>query len=123
MPEEERLRIEAIADRVRLLQSWTEGLTEGEFMANVMLRDACALSLMVIGETARRVLESTKQISPEVPWPAIVALRNRIAHGYETVDHLLVWQIVTLDVPRLASAMDRLLAAGPDLPWGKGLST
>ena len=24
MPEEERLRIEAISDRVRLLQSWTE---------------------------------------------------------------------------------------------------
>jgi uncharacterized protein with HEPN domain len=71
MPEEERLRIEAISDRVRLLQSWTEGLTEGEFMANAMLRDACALSLMVIGETARRVLEPTKQRSPEVPWSAM----------------------------------------------------
>ncbi|HEY2049779.1 MAG TPA: HepT-like ribonuclease domain-containing protein [Caulobacteraceae bacterium] len=61
--------------------------------------------------------------SPEVPWPAIVALRNRIAHGYETVDHLLVWQIITLDAPQLASAMDRLLAADSDLPYDEGSST
>jgi uncharacterized protein with HEPN domain len=52
-----------------------------------------------------------------------VALRNRIAHGYETVDHLLVWQIITLDAPQLASAMDRLLAADSDLPYDEGSST
>lgn len=113
MLEEERLRLQAIADRIRLLQGWTEGLAEAEFVADVMLRDASALSLMVIGETAKRVLDSTKRRSPEIPWPAIVSLRNRIAHGYETVDHQLVWQIITLDLPRLALASDRLLSQTP----------
>ncbi|HEX4739749.1 MAG TPA: hypothetical protein VH353_00280 [Caulobacteraceae bacterium] len=45
MPDEERLRLKAIADRVRLLRGWTEGLTEADFLADVMLRDASALSL------------------------------------------------------------------------------
>jgi uncharacterized protein with HEPN domain len=47
MPEEEHLRLQAIAERIRLLRSWTEGLTEAEFVADVMLRDACAAFSMV----------------------------------------------------------------------------
>jgi uncharacterized protein with HEPN domain len=38
-----------------------------------------------------------------------VALRNRIAHGYETVDHLLVWRIVQDDLPALRAAVEQLL--------------
>jgi len=36
-----------------------------------------------------------------VPWTSIVALRNRLIHGYDDVDHNIVWQIVTTDVPLL----------------------
>jgi uncharacterized protein with HEPN domain len=71
------------------------------------------LSLLIIGETARRLLESTKAAAPEIPWPAVVSLRNRIAHGYETVDHQLVWQILQEDLPALGSAVDRLLVTPP----------
>jgi uncharacterized protein with HEPN domain len=109
MSEEERLRLVAIAERISLVQSWLDGMTEADFLADLMARDAVAMSLLVIGETARRLLEETKQRAAEIPWSAIVSLRNRIAHGYETVDHRLVWAVVQTDIPSLSAAIDRLL--------------
>ncbi|CAN5119467.1 hypothetical protein BH11PSE2_BH11PSE2_18350 [soil metagenome] len=111
MPEEERLRLLAISQRIALVQSWLAGIEEIDFKSDLMARDAVAMSLLMIGETARRLDNDTKTRSPEVPWPAIVSLRNRIAHGYETVDHALVWQIAQIDLPTLATAIDRLLAS------------
>lgn len=110
MPEEERLRLQTIRDRIALIQSWVSSMDEQAFLSHLMARDAVALSLLVIGETARRVLHETKLKAPEIPWSSIVSLRNRIAHGYETVDHVLVWQIVRNDLPPLANAVERLLA-------------
>ncbi|MEO7026137.1 MAG: HepT-like ribonuclease domain-containing protein [Caulobacteraceae bacterium] len=110
MPEEERLRLRAIGDRVSLVRGWAEEMDEAAFLVDPLTRDAVAMSLLVIGETARRLGDETKARAPEIPWPAIHSLRNRIAHGYETVDHRLVWQIVSDDLPLLAAAVDRLLA-------------
>jgi len=84
-------------------------MDEADFLAHLMARDAVAMSLLVIGETARRIGAETRGRSPEIPWAAITSLRNRIAHGYETVDHRLVWHILRQDLPGLDSAISRLL--------------
>jgi uncharacterized protein with HEPN domain len=112
MPEPERLRLQLILDRVDLIRSWTANISEDEFLGDMMRRDAVALSLLVIGETAARLADSTKVKSPEVPWAAIVSVRNRLAHGYETVDHRLVWQIVVQDLDGLRTAVERLVVDG-----------
>jgi uncharacterized protein with HEPN domain len=111
MPEEERLRLLAIQERIALIRSWTDDLSEEAFISNPLVRDATALSLMVIGETSGRLLEATRNKAPEIPWISIRSLRNRIAHGYETVDHQLVWQIIRSDLPELGAAIGRLLQA------------
>lgn len=36
----------------------------------------------------------------------IVALRNRLIHGYFAVDHDILWTIVTDDIPRLIAALE-----------------
>ena len=110
MPEEERLRLQAIAERIELVRSWTEDMAEPEFRADMKARDAVAMSLLIIGETARRLADETKGRASGIPWSAIVSLRNRIAHGYETVDHRLVWEILRQDLPGLASEVERLLS-------------
>jgi uncharacterized protein with HEPN domain len=110
MPEEERLRLQAIAERIALVRSWTQTMEEPAFLADLKARDAVAMSLLIIGETARRLSDETKLKASSIPWSAIVSLRNRIAHGYETVDHRLVWQILRLDLPGLASEIERLLS-------------
>ena len=112
MPEEERLRLQAVAERIDLVEGWTAGLSEAEFLSDLKLRDAVAMSLLVIGETVRRIGEETRRRAPAVPWPEIISPRHRIAHGYETADHRLIWQIVRQDLPALAIAIDALISNG-----------
>ncbi len=110
MPEPERLRLQLILDRIDLIRSWTTGVDEATFLADMMRRDAVALSLLVIGETAARLADTTKAKASTVPWTAIVSVRNRLAHGYETVDHRLVLQIVRQDLEGLRTAVEGLIA-------------
>ena len=68
MPDEDRLRLEAILERIALVRSWVVAKTEPAFVADLMARDAVALSLLVIGETARRLSEDVRARAPNVPW-------------------------------------------------------
>jgi len=38
-----------------------------------------------------------------------VGLRNRLIHGYDSVDFDVLWQIVTHDLPPLIAALDNAL--------------
>jgi len=46
---------------------------------------------------------------PEVPCQAVVALRNRVIHGYFGIDWNLIWQAVTEHVPGLRETIARIL--------------
>jgi Protein of unknown function DUF86 len=51
------------------------------------------------GEAAGRVPPEEQARRPSVPWSSIVGLRNRLIHRYDDIDHDIVWQIVTVDLP------------------------
>lgn len=113
MLEADRIRLADMAQRIDLILGWIAGIDEAAFMADIRTRDAIALNIQLLGETARRMSEDVKARAPAIPWPAIVALRNRIAHGYEMVDHMLVWRIVQGDLPSLQAELRRLLGEAP----------
>lgn len=43
---------------------------------------------------------------PEIPWPQIVSLRNRLIHGYDAVDLDILWQIIESDLPPLIATLE-----------------
>jgi uncharacterized protein with HEPN domain len=53
--------------------------------------DAVILNLEQIGETVKKLSETYKQDHPEINWLNIAGLRNLIAHEYEEVDYLLIY--------------------------------
>ncbi len=64
----------------------------------------------IVGEAATRVTDATQSAHPVIPWREIVGTRNRLIHGYDTVDHDILWTIVTQDFPSLAANLQRILA-------------
>ena len=47
---------------------------------------------------------------PDVPWEDVYLMRNRVSHGYFTVDLEIVWKTVKRDIPELEEQAKRLLA-------------
>jgi uncharacterized protein with HEPN domain len=61
--------------------------------------------LEIIGEAASRVTKELQAQNPGVAWSQIVGPRNRLIHGYDSVDMDILWQILTADLPRLGSVL------------------
>ena len=58
--------------------------------------------IQVIGEAASGLSDELTSAHPKVPWRQIVAIRNRVVHGYFEVDLDILWDVATIDVPHLA---------------------
>lgn len=63
----------------------------------------------IVGEAASRIPDSVQREHPEIPWRDITGTRNRLVHGYDAVDHDILWIIVTEDFPLLARQIRELL--------------
>ena len=62
------------------------------------------------GEALGRVLQLAPQLLPQLTdAKRIVAFRNRLIHGYATVRHALVWDIVQTKLPKLKEEVAKML--------------
>jgi uncharacterized protein with HEPN domain len=77
---------------------------------NRMLNLALTRLLEIIGEAANRVPIEFQMENPAVSWSQIISLRNRLIHGYDSVDFDLLWYIVTHDLPELVQTLERILS-------------
>ena len=52
-------------------------------------------------------------LAATTPWRMIIALRNRLIHGYLGIDDDTLWSIVREELPRLREGLTKLLATQP----------
>jgi uncharacterized protein with HEPN domain len=69
--------------------------------ADAMLLFALVRAVEVIGEAASRVTEETRAAAPQIPWPMIVSMRNRLIHAYFDINHDALWKTATDELPEL----------------------
>ncbi|GAB3089918.1 HepT-like ribonuclease domain-containing protein [Isoptericola nanjingensis] len=74
-----------------------------------MLVDAVCLRLVAAIDAASRLSESGRVLAFGEAWPAIWATRNRIVHGYTTVDRTIVRATVENDLEPFAAALHQVL--------------
>lgn len=88
---------------------FSSGLTYERFSQSDLHQNAVLKVLEIIGEAASRISADTRTAHPNVPWPDVVGLRNRIVHAYFEVDLGVVWNIVNNDVPVLIPALEPIV--------------
>jgi uncharacterized protein with HEPN domain len=78
-----------------------------------MLLLAIVRCLEILGEAANRVSEEARGELPDFPWRDIVAMRNRLIHGYFDIDPDIVWSTVTRELPGLLPLLESLIGKDP----------
>lgn len=90
-------------------------LVQGRSRQDLDLERVVGLALLqllqILGEAAGRVSPSRQAQHPEILWGQIVALRNRLIHGYDIIDFDIVWRIAHDDLPPLIAALENILAS------------
>lgn len=106
---DEWVRLSYLRDHAREALEMARGRTRADLDENRMLELALVRLLEVVGEAASRVSTDTRQAYPNVPWSQIVALRNRLIHGYDNVDLDVLWAILRDDLPVLLAQIEAIL--------------
>lgn len=78
-------------------------------MKDSQCQDAVIRRLEIIGEAARRISPETRARLPQLPWEAMIGMRNILIHEYDDVDLMIVWDTVQKDLPRLVANLENVI--------------
>lgn len=78
-----------------------------------MLTLALTRAVEIIGEAASEVSTEARVELSEVPWPQILAMRNRLVHAYFDINTRILWDTVELALPKLLAQLRRAFGELP----------
>ena len=98
-------------DHAREAVALAQDKSRPDLDADRLLNLALVRLLEIVGEAAGRVPKDLCASHLEIPWPQIISLRNRLIHGYDSVDFGILWQIISNDLPALIPALEAIIAS------------
>ena len=110
---DEGARLRHMLDASREAVGFAKGKSRADLHADRGLQLILTRLLEIVGEAANKVPQTTRDLYPEIPWSAAIAVRNRLIHGYEDVDLDIVWQTVEEDLPRLIASLEKAIDSEP----------
>lgn len=90
---------------------FTHGIDAVEFAQDRKTLYAVIRAIEIIGEATKRIPVEVQMRHPAVPWRYMARMRDRIIHGYDTVDPAIVWQTITQDLPPTRTLIADVIAA------------
>ena len=66
-----------------------------------MLRYAVVRAIEIIGEAASKISPETRASHADLPWAAMIGMRNRLVHAYFDIDTDILWVAASQEVPVL----------------------
>jgi len=103
--------------------TFTEGMDKASFEEDARTHLAVQHQIMVMGEAAKRLSPALQHEISEVPWSAVARMRDRLIHGYDTVDLEVIWDTVRQRIPSLLETIRGRLADRIDGPGFKDPNT
>ncbi len=101
MQREDRVRLQHMLDAGQEALAFAENHERNDLYRDRMLLLALVKCIEIIGEAAGKVSDDVRADAPDIPWPNIVAMRNRLIHGYFDINPDIVWRTVDEEIPRL----------------------
>ena len=74
-----------------------------------MLRLALQYLVLMLGEAAKHIPREIQAKASDIPWRAVIASRDRMAHGYFDINLDMLWVMASVDIPALQEGLTRLL--------------
>ena len=82
---------------------YTSDKSFDDLKADDMMYYAVVKNIEIIGEAANLLSPEFIASHPNTPWKQVRGMRNYIVHEYFQIDDVVVWGVVTADIPILRS--------------------
>jgi uncharacterized protein with HEPN domain len=102
---DDRRRVQHMLDYATEALDMVRGHERGDLEPDRRLSLALVRLLEIVGEAASRVTADFRTDHGQIPWADIIGLRNRLIHGYDSVDPDILWDILVGDLPLLVEQL------------------
>jgi uncharacterized protein with HEPN domain len=102
---------EALSDIREALQritTYVAGMTYESFVADPKTQDAVVRNLEILGEATKNLSDELRAKYSSVPWKNMAGARDRLIHHYFGTNLDIVWQIATVELPKVASQLETI---------------
>jgi uncharacterized protein with HEPN domain len=104
----DRERLEDILAAIAQIEQYTlEG--KSAFDRERLLQDGVIHQIVIIGEAVRPISSELREQKADLPWAAIVAMRNILVHRYYEVNLEIVWLVVEQNLPDIKRQIEAIL--------------
>lgn len=94
----------------RAIETYCDGKTLQNYVADRQLRRATEREFEIIGEALNRLSKTAPETAAHIlQLERIISFRNRVIHGYDTIDDQVVWGVVERHLPSLKREVNGLL--------------
>lgn len=97
--------LEAISN----IKDFTQGITREVLFSDKMRYFAVVKNIEIIGEAAHMLTEDFRGSHTELPWKAIIGMRNVIVHDYINIHEDLLWETIQNDLAPLENQLKKYL--------------
>jgi len=114
-PQDDRVRVSHMLTAARDVLRLAEGRERGHLGTDMALRRAMIHAIQEIGEAGTKVSPLFRAQSPGVPWSVIVGMRNRLVHGYDSINLDTVWLVATQEIKPLIGLLEAAIGGASAL--------
>jgi len=103
--------LDHMLDAIKLSRGYTRDLSKDEFIADRKTQQAVILNMVVIGESATKLIDHDPTFAaqhPQIPWHKMRGMRNRLAHGYFDINLDIIWNTVQDAFPELEEQIRKI---------------
>ena len=109
MSNEDLIRFRHMLDAAIEAIKLSEGKSRADIEKERLLNLSLARLIEVVGEAANRVSTECRRKYPAIPWGQIIGMRNRLIHGYDSIDFEILYKTLTEDLPFLITELKKAL--------------
>ena len=96
---EPKVRLLHMRDFARKAISLIENKSKADLIEEEVLRLAVTHLVELVGEAASQIPREIQEEYPQIPWPKIIGMRNRLIHGYDFIDFDILWDALDKNLP------------------------
>jgi len=110
MNDKNNLFLNHILDSCNNIIEFTRDIDFQTFINKRLFQSAVIRELEIIGEATKNLADNIRKTFKTIPWMKIAGMRDKLSHGYFTVDLKEVWNTAKKDISTLKIDVEKILS-------------
>ena len=106
--QDNQTRLRHMLDAAQKAIKYVDNRTFQDLENDEILALALVKLIEIVGEAASRISKEYQAQHPEIPWSAMIGMRNRLVHAYFDINLAVLWQTTQEDLPSLIAELNKL---------------